>query len=260
MGISRYHKLPLCGGLEALYVEQYNTPFPSHYHPTFNVSLIYEGIFPTQLNDRLIIVPSGTILVTNPGEIHANPCEKRNSVSFFTFYLGQDLLTHCNNGRPVLFSQKAIYDPALFRRLHHLSIDINNAEQGTGFEGRFIKAFRLMAVKYGSSGDTPENARTSNLFREFLAEDHLDKFSLPDAAKRFGMDKFKFLRLFKSQTGLTPNNYFILKRIEKGKALLTEGRDLLSIAIELGFYDAAHFCNHFKKFTGISPGAFTQAD
>jgi AraC-like DNA-binding protein len=268
--LSRYHKLPLWDGLEALYVTQYNTPFPFHYHPTFNVSLIYEGIFPAQLNDRLILVPSGTILITNPGEIHANPCEKRDRVSFFTFYLGQDLLTHCNGGRPVLFGDKAIYDPGLFRMLHLLSLDINNGGLANRalpnehltvkFEEKFIKAFRLLAGKYGSSKDTFENIRTTTLFREFLAEDHLFKFSLPGAAKRFGMDKYKFLRLFKSQTGLTPNNYFILKRVEKSKALLTEGRDILGIAIELGFYDAAHFCNHFKKFTGISPGSFTQVD
>ncbi len=258
--LSRYHKLPFCDGLEALYVTKYNTPFPFHYHPTFNISLIYEGVFPTQLHDRSIIAPSGALLVTNPGEIHANPCEKGNSVSFFTFYLGRDFLTHCNGGRPVLFGEKAIYDQALFSRLHQLSLEINRGGRGIGFEEKFISAFSYMAVKYGSACDDPENSGTSTLFREFLAEDHLDKFSLPDTARRFGMDKYKFLRLFKSQTGLTPNNYFILKRIEKSKFLLTEGRDLLGIAIELGFYDAAHFCNHFKKFTGIPPGAYIQAD
>ncbi|HZE85707.1 MAG TPA: AraC family transcriptional regulator [Puia sp.] len=258
--LSRYHKLPLCDGLEALYVTQYNTPFPFHYHPTFNISLIYEGIFPTQLNDRFITAAPGNILITNPGEIHANPCEKRNSISFFTFYLGQDFLTHCNEGRAVLFTEKAIYDPGLFDRLHRLSLEIHNGDLRGDFEERLVKTFHLLAVKYGSSRDAGENIKTTTLFREFLAEDHLLKFSLPDAAKRFGMDKFKFLRLFKSQTGLTPNNYFILKRIEKSKALLTEGHDLLSIAIELGFYDAAHFCNHFSKFTGISPRAYTRAD
>jgi AraC-like DNA-binding protein len=256
--LSRYHKLPLFGGLEALYVTQYNTPFPFHYHPTFNVSLIYEGIFPTQLHDRSVTAPSGAILITNPGEIHANPFEKLNRVSFFTFYLEPDFLTHCHEGKPVLFTEKAIYDAGLFARLRQLSAGINRGGQTEGFEEKFIKTFHQLAVKYGSGKEGDENIKAHTLFREFLAEDHLFKFSLPDTAKRFGMDKFKFLRLFKSQTGLTPNNYFILQRIEKSKALLTDGEDLLSIAIGLGFYDAAHFCNHFKKFTGISPGAYTQ--
>jgi AraC-like DNA-binding protein len=112
-----------------------------------------------------------------------------------------------------------------------------------------------LAVKYGA--DSPEKDNNYTLFENFLAEENLSKFSLEDAARHFGIDKFKFLRLFKFQTGLTPNNYFILKRIEKSKILLAQGNDLLSVAVDLGFYDAAHFSNHFKKFTGISPIAYT---
>ena len=82
---------------------------------------------------------------------------------------------------------------------------------------------------------------------------------MQEAAGQLGIDKYKFLRLFKSQTGLTPNNYIILKKIEKSKAMLTEGHDLLAVAINLGFYDTAHFCKHFKKFTGTSPVAYQQS-
>ncbi len=38
--------------------------------------------------------------------------------------------------------------------------------------------------------------------------------------------------------------------------MLMEGQDLLAVAIDLGFYDTAHFCKHFKKFTGTSPVAY----
>lgn len=258
--VSKYHKMPQCDGLEALYVTRHHTSFPFHYHPTFNISLIYEGVFQTQLNDKLIIAPTGNILITNPQEIHANPCEKKSLASFFTFYVGVDFLTYCHDGLPVRFHQKAIYDPGLFNRLHELSLEIRQGGVAPVLEERLVQAFRMLTKKYGSGKDPEENTGTNGLFREFLAEENLFKFSLQDTAHRFGMDKFKFLRLFKSQTGLTPNNYFILKRIEKSKLLLTEGRDLLDVAIELGFYDAAHFCNHFKKFTGIPPGTFTMAD
>ena len=79
------------------------------------------------------------------------------------------------------------------------------------------------------------------------------------SAAMFGVDKYKFLRLFKAETGLTPNNYIILKRIEKCKELLKSQNDLLDIAIELGFYDATHLCKHFKKVIGISPFAYKNA-
>lgn len=257
-GLSKYYKLPLFSGLEALYATNHNTAFPHHYHETFNVSLIYQGIFPAQLYDKLITAPTGSILITNPHEIHANPCEKKSSVSFFTFYLSREFLTHCNAGQPVYFNSNVIYDTALFGKLHSLSLSISQHPDRLS-EDAFQQVFRMLALKHGADKAADENIRTSRLFEEFLAEENLAKFSLPEAAARFGIDKFKFLRLFKQQTGLTPNNYFILKRIEKSKDLLTEGQDLLTTAIELGFYDSAHFSNHFKKFTGVSPGAYIQS-
>ncbi|MEO6149398.1 MAG: AraC family ligand binding domain-containing protein, partial [Mucilaginibacter sp.] len=89
---SKYYKLAACEGLEALLVHNYNTPFPFHFHPTFNISLIYDGAFNTQLHDRVLTAPAGSILITNPREIHANPCDKHSSVSFFTFYVSRSFM------------------------------------------------------------------------------------------------------------------------------------------------------------------------
>lgn len=255
---SKYYKLSSFGGLEALNTSHYNSSFPAHYHYTFNITLVYQGIFQAKLNDKLITAPAGSILITNPHEIHANPCERHSSVSFFTFYLSPDFMAFCNAGQPLQFNDKVIYDAGFFSRLHDLSLTIGQGK-ALQFEEEFITTFSLLTAKHGAEGNRDQIPGTIRLFTEFLAEENLSKFSLQEAASRFGIDKFKFLRLFKYQTGLTPNNYFILQRIEKSKTLLAGRQDLLSIAIDLGFYDAAHFSNHFKKFTGISPGAYIQS-
>jgi AraC-like DNA-binding protein len=257
-GVSKYYKFPLLGGLEALYAAGHNTSFPQHYHETFNISLIYEGIFPAQLHDKLVRAPAGSILVTNPQEIHANPCEKKSRVSFFTFYLTRDFMASCNSGRPVLFHHNVIYDTGLFAKLHHLSLSISTHAELPS-ETILLETFGQLTDQHGSDRTPEQSVQTTRLFEELLQQDSLSKFSLEASATRFGMDKYKFLRLFKYQTGLTPNHYFILKRIEKSKVLLTEGHDLLTIAIDLGFYDAAHYSNHFKKFTGVSPGTYVQS-
>lgn len=253
---SKFHKLPFCDGLEALDAMHYNISFPAHFHPTFNISLVYDGIFQTKLHSRSISAPSGSILITNPQEIHANPCDKDDRISFFTFYLSREFLSYCNKGKPVSFDQKVIYDDELFACLHNLKLALNEQAPSFDFEANIVKTLYRLASKHSIDGYEPEISIPA-IFEDILNEENFEKFSLESAARRFGINKFKFLRLFKFQTGLTPNNYFILKRIEKSKIMLREGQDLLSIAIDLGFYDTAHFCNHFKKFTGISPIAYT---
>lgn len=252
--ISKYYRFNFCDGLEALSAVNYKTSFPSHFHSTFNLSLVYNGTFNTHLNDRSIKSPCGSLLITNPGEIHANPRDKDTTVSFFTFYISKDFMEYCNGNESVFFLQKTIDDPFIFSAFHELSVHLCQ-NKGINIEKELSKVLRCLIINHATVTQNPADKKPA-IFQQFLLEAGFEKFSLDDAAKGFGINKFKFIRLFKYQTGLTPNNYFIYRRIERSKQMLAEGRDLLSIAIELGFYDAAHYCNHFKKFTGISPLAF----
>ncbi|MEO6632014.1 MAG: AraC family transcriptional regulator [Mucilaginibacter sp.] len=256
MSSSNYYKLPLIDGLEALDAVNYNTPFPFHFHPTYNISLVYDGTFETKLSDKSVSAVKGTILVTNPHEIHANPCLKADARSFFTFYLTADFFEYANNLKNLQFKQKVIYDDSIFAQLHQVSLKIKAGYSGNNYEKELTHALKTLAAKHGTTADETGHEKITALFDNYLNETHFEKFSLQDAADQLGLDKFKFLRLFKFQTGLTPNNYLILKKIEKSKIMLAEGSNLLGVAIDLGFYDTAHFCKHFKKFTGTSPIAY----
>jgi AraC-like DNA-binding protein len=123
-----------------------------------------------------------------------------------------------------------------------------------GIEKKLLLTLKQLVARYSNDSVIPEVRK--RLFHAFLDENELEKFSLERTASKFGLDKYKFLRLFKQETGLTPNNYIILKRIEKCKELLQTQDDLLDIAIQTGFYDATHLCKYFKKITGITPLAY----
>ncbi|MGY0408498.1 MAG: AraC family transcriptional regulator, partial [Polaribacter sp.] len=53
---------------------------------------------------------------------------------------------------------------------------------------------------------------TSKLFQCFINESNFDTFSLDKTATQFGINKYKFIRLFKQETGLTPNHFVLLKK------------------------------------------------
>lgn len=250
--------LSVCDGLEALTVRDYSTAFPFHFHQTYNISLVYDGSFRTKVRDRSLHAPPGSILITNPLEIHSNPCNSSEQVSFFTFYVSPDFLNSSASKAEVFFHDNVVYDDDLFSALHNITIGIENAS--ATIEPALKSALATLSSKHGSFTDNSNFlGSTNSLFHDLLASEDLDKFSLEETAKKFGINKYKFLRLFKFQTGLTPANYFILKRIEKSKELLLAGQDLLSVASELGFYDVPHFSRHFKKFTGVSPVGYSSA-
>ena len=69
-------------------------------------------------------------------------------------------------------------------------------------------------------------------------------------------------RKFIEITGLKPLQFIKLKQLHHIINLLNTERfrSLKELAYETGFYDPAHFNNHFKKLTGMSPGSFLASD
>jgi AraC-like DNA-binding protein len=250
-----YYKLPVLDGLEMFGARQHTQSFPFHTHNTFNITLVLEQVFSNRLLDRYWQAPAGSIVITNPNEVHATDCDHYAGNSFFTFYVSPEVLKELNNNEPVYFDSKVIDDPNLFKRFYQFIQNFNDETFNSGNE--LIEIVRKLVNGYASNGIEP--SKRNMLFRRFLEEDNSEKFSLETTAQKFGLDKYKFLRLFKSETGLTPNSYIILKRVEKSKLLLEQQDDLLSIAVQSGFYDAAHFCKHFKKITGVTPIVYRSA-
>ncbi len=253
--ISTYHKIPILDGLELLNAKKHTIDFPFHTHNNFNITLILNQTFYTKLNDKFLQAPIGTISITNPNEVHATPCDSKLGNSFFTFYVAPDVLKTLNKGHDVFFEDKIIYDHDLVNRLHYLSEHFKHP--ALNLEKALLSVLEQLVARYASSMYFSDQKTV--LFKDFISENLSEKFSLTDTAKRFGLDKYKFLRLFKHETGLTPNNYILLQRIENCKKLLTKETDLMEVAIKTGFYDVAHLSRHFKRFTGVTPSEYKRA-
>ncbi len=250
-----YYKLPILDGLELLDAREYTHHFPFHKHNTFNITLVREQIFSTKLTDGFWQAPVGAIVVTNPGEVHATFCDTQTGSSFFTFYVSPAVLEMFNKECPVFFETKIIADDYLFRGLHGIFRKYTSG--ACDIEDELLLFLQRLVARYAAAGSYGNKEK--RLFHRFLEDFPPEKFSLEKTASAFGLDKYKFLRLFKQETGLTPNNYVILQRIEKCKELLKSQHDLLDIAVQTGFYDATHLCRHFKRVTGITPLAYHNA-
>jgi len=253
--ISEYHQLPILDGLELLNAKSHTLDFPFHTHDTFNIALIVDTTFNVKLNDKTLKAPIGTLSITNPDEVHATPCDRDLGNSFFTYYVSPEAIKTFNKEHPVFFEDKTIYDQNLFNELYFLSFNYNT--NTINFEDRLIAALKTLITKYASV--KPIASNTSRLFQCFINETNFDSFSVEKTAAQFGLNKYKFIRLFKQETGLTPNNFVLLKKIEKSKEMLKNGFPIFDVAIDCGFYDSPHFYKYFKQYTGVNPFEFQSA-
>ncbi len=68
-----------------------------------------------------------------------------------------------------------------------------------------------------------------------------------------------FSRLFKGQTGYSPYEYILLRRIDEAKHLLASTRlSVKEVAYQVGYNSEENFIHSFQKKVGVSPGAFRE--
>ena len=76
-------------------------------------------------------------------------------------------------------------------------------------------------------------------------------------AARLRMNRNSFIRLFRRETGMSPQKYCRLRRLEKACDLLRAGDlSIDEIAADLGFVDRYHFTRVFHKMMGSGPARF----
>lgn len=80
--------------------------------------------------------------------------------------------------------------------------------------------------------------------------DHVLK--LEDLCKEFYLSKYQFIREFKTQTGISPYQFFLNCKLEHAKQSIEKNKDIYSAVVDCGFVDLTHLNRHFKRVFGIT--------
>ena len=136
----------------------------------------------------------------------------------------------CGQQRDLLIS-------GLVLALMALVLSADPAQQVSGFEdGEFEAVLRFAKARQG---------------------EHLD---LGEWADFVGLSTNEFARRFQQHTGVAPYTWFMDRRIDEAKRLMTSSdMPLVEIALESGFCSQSHFTEAFRRRVGTSPGRWRSA-
>lgn len=156
-------------------------------------------------------------------------------------------------------------DPVTRGLAEALEAEIVSGEPGGSlFIDSIATALGVHLLRHYAASPQRPAGRTYGLSRTALAaiDDHvranLDaELRLEDLADLAHLSPFHFARSFKAATGLSPHQYVVQCRIERAQALLLR-RDLTvaEVARRTGFATASHLARHFRRQTGLTPGAY----
>lgn len=125
--------------------------------------------------------------------------------------------------------------------------------------GAIYTLLAYLCRNYGEVSPESDSRAVEGIRRTLrYVRDHLDEpLSIDHLSSVAGFSKFHFSREFKRVTSYTVVTYVNLLRIERAKALLSEGTlSVGEIASVTGFRNLSYFSKTFKEQTGISPSEY----
>lgn len=248
-----YKKLHFLDGLELFEAENDTDFFPFHKHDTFCISIITSGTEIYNTKDNSFIIPANTIGISQENEVHKNTSLNIEGYSYKTLYINKDILSYFNKGKEIINLNRTINNDILFKKLQHL---FNNNCSLKNFE----KTLQELCF-YSTNNVNDFGCKLStDKIHEHIASDFNLRIETDSLAKMYNMSKYHFTREFKKQTGVTPQNYVTLYKLEQAKKALLSGTiSIKEVVYDFGFYDMSHFSKIFKKFYGVSPLAYVKS-
>ena len=96
--------------------------------------------------------------------------------------------------------------------------------------------------------------RRERIAKQLILANLGESLSIADLAQACALSRSHFSRAFKCTTGLSPQEWIRLQRIQRAKELITQSSlSLTQISLECGFCDQAHFCHMFTRSEGVNP-------
>lgn len=100
------------------------------------------------------------------------------------------------------------------------------------------------------------SARAARRAVELLESRFTEAITLDELAAAAGLGTRQFTRAFREETGQSPRQYLIRRRVEHAQWLIRQGLPLADVALQCGFADQSQLTRAFSQRIGTTPGRF----
>jgi AraC-like DNA-binding protein len=166
-----------------------------------------------------------------------------------------------------LFRSPVIEDPAMaasVRRLHRALTGPDSESSELERYERLAGTARLL-VRHASGRESTRRgagrlvaARIRDLIRDTAGEVG-GELTAEDLAAAAGCSRYAAYRAFRQAYGLSPSDYQRQLRVRTARRLLSAGAAPAEVAADAGFADQAHLTRWFRRYYGVTPGAYRAA-
>ena len=242
--------------------------FEPHYHLDCHIALVADGVQRQSFKGESLVLTRGAIQLMPPGEVHDGIAGSDQTYTLQTFRLSPALLRGLGEeitGKHYFPSQASMVlrDTQLADQLLGMHVALQNESASPLLkEARVMELFESLFARLLKPLPqvVPGTLMPWQLLRvhDFMDAHLCDKITLDDLALLLGLDRFRFLKLFKRTVGMTPHAWLLRLRLERAVELIKMKHDMsiIDVAHAVGFFDQSHFTHAFRAAYGVTPARF----
>ncbi|AXP02903.1 AraC-type DNA-binding protein [Pseudomonas sp. 43mfcvi1.1] len=239
--------------------------YSRHSHDHFSIGAITAGRSTYIHEQSNFQVESGTVVLMNPGDVHAcNPIDDQ-PWSYLMLYVDIQWLRDLQ--RRIGFDENLDFqgfatthsrDVELFAALGRLYEQLVDEQLDATSKHAAAEAFFIdLQLRLNPAG-RPDRGSHPGLMRaaQFIHDHCSEALKLEDICIAAQLSPSYLSRAFKRHYGMTPHAFLVNRRIQFARRQLREGKLIADVALDSGFADQAHFQRAFKQHLAATPGQY----
>jgi AraC-like DNA-binding protein len=258
---------------DALPVEAMHAHFTSHVyhrhsHESYSFGVTETGAQAFTCRHGRHVSGPGMVMAFNPDDPHDGHAAGGGGFTYRMVHIWPEFFAGlAGAGRPLpLFRVPVLADPVVARSLRRVHSALTGPASDLERYERLTATARLLvrhaSVEQGPAGPPRPGADPGLPVRiRALIHDAGTAADLTagDLAAAAGCSRYAAYRAFHQAYGLAPSDYQRQLRVRAARGLLSRGVPPAVAAAEAGFADQAHLTRWFRRYYGITPGAYRSA-
>ena len=251
--------------VEAMHAHFSAHVYHRHSHESYSFGVTETGAQAFTCRHGRHVSVRGMVMAFNPDDPHDGHAADGDGFTYRMVHIWPELLTSLTGSPLPLFRSPVLEDPvvaAAVRRLHlALTGPASELERYERLTGTARLLVRHASGREPARGGTDRRvaARVRELIRASTGEPGPGELNADDLAAVAGCSRYAAYRAFTQAYGLAPSDYQRQLRVQAARRLLGAGVAPARAAAEAGFADQAHLTRWFRRYYGVTPGAYRAA-
>jgi AraC-like DNA-binding protein len=258
--------------VEAMHAHFTSHVYHRHSHESYSFGVTETGAQGFTCRHSRHVSGTGMVMTFNPDDPHDGHAAGADGFTYRMVHIWPEFLASLIGARyPLpLFRSPVLCDPVSARSLRRLHIALTGPDRSTTELERYerLTAAARLLVRHASgcspAADPPGSGgpdlRIAARIRELMHDGRAaTDLTADDLAAAAGCSRYAAYRAFYHAYGLAPSDYQRQLRVRAARRLLSGGVAPAVAAAEAGFADQAHLTRWFRRYYGVTPGAYRGA-